>query len=146
MITKKKRKMFIFKLSKFFGGSDLKNDKWLAAACEARTVTRCWNKKKSKFSKSCPKSSNSRFYLNLKLIKIDQKVAKYLGYFCNTICCPKSFKISQSSHTGKQAVDDKWLWQSLTTSTLKVDLTHVVVIVGGSQFYGSLNTDNEHDV
>ena len=63
------------------------------------SVTRCCNKNSRYVSKSCPKSSNSSFYLKVKCFKMPQKVTKYLGYFGMKICRRELLKIDQFGST-----------------------------------------------
>ena len=63
------------------------------------SVTRCWNRNTPNVSKSCPKSSHSRFYLKVMYFKMAPKVTKYFGHFCIKLCRQELLKIAQSGHS-----------------------------------------------
>ena len=63
------------------------------------SVTRCWKRLFQNFSKKLPKRSPAVLWLKSDVFKIAQKVNKYLGNFCNIICCQELSKIAQSGHT-----------------------------------------------
>ena len=49
--------------------------------------------------KSCPKAKHSSFTYKVTFSQIEQKVAKYLDYFCKKICHQGLTKIAQSGHS-----------------------------------------------
>ena len=55
--------------------------------------------KSSSFFQFVPQSSFKSFYLKVTFFKIAQKVAEYLGYFCEKNCCQGLSEIVQSGHT-----------------------------------------------
>ena len=59
-----------------------------------------FNSKVAQFFPQFPKGSHKSVHLKSDVFQTNQKVAKYLGYFCKTICCQKLIKkIAQSGHT-----------------------------------------------
>ena len=63
------------------------------------SVTRCLNKKRPNFLKSCPKIGHSSFIFYY-FFTMSQKSANILGYLCGKVCCHQLWKIAQSGHTG----------------------------------------------
>ena len=59
-----------------------------------------WDKSRPISSKKNPKKvANAGFYFNSEILKISQKGAKYLGYFCKRISDHDLSKRAQSGHT-----------------------------------------------
>ena len=82
-------------------------------------MTRCWDKKWSNFSKSCPKSSNSSFSSKWCFVK-SPKDTKYLAYFCQKICHQELSKIAQSGHTEFiTAAEVTFRWKSVGSGGTK---------------------------
>ena len=63
-----------------------KESKTTVASFAATSVTRCLNKKYSKFIQKLPKNSHSSFSLKLMSFQKAPKVFKYLGHFYKKIC------------------------------------------------------------
>ena len=61
-------------------------------------VTSQWNKKQPNFSKRCPKSSHSYFFLHSDILKCPRSQHLF-GLILKEILTPRGFKIAQSSHT-----------------------------------------------
>ena len=51
-----------------------------------------FNSKVAQFFPQFPKGSHKSVHLKSDVFQTNQKVAKYLGYFCKTICCQKLIK------------------------------------------------------
>ena len=76
---------------------------FLAAAGKGSFVSPAWPDAGIKsgpiFTKVAQKCSKSSFYIKREIFKIAQKVAHYLGYFCNRICLQDFSKVAQSGYT-----------------------------------------------
>ena len=67
------------------------------------SVTRCWNKRLSKFFKSYPKCSHS----SLAFFKLAQKVTKHLGHYCKKVCVAKNVQ--------NRPIWSNWTWGGIKT-------------------------------